>query len=946
MDINLIFDSSATAAPSGFFTAMSAAVAQLDTLIVNAITVNIQVGWGEITQEGNSTPISGDESLGGPDTTDILSYAQVRSELEANISSEADGSAIANMPAADPTGGTGIEVYGAEEKAWGLLPANDGEIDGSVGFGPNANYNFNPSDRGDPSGIDFVGIAEHELTHALGRISALQSGPQYSVLDLFRFSGAGTLAAGGNPAYFSVDGGTTDLMNYDSLSDFADWAGSTPDSFDATSPFGVENPITAVDLSELSVLGFDVPVTPSGMTSFTVTNEVQLNTALADVRVGAINTAYTITFAAAGGTLALNQALFPVVVPSGGTLLIDGSSETMNGGGAAEGFFVSSGNVTVRSLTIANAVAIGGAGGSQASGGGGGAGEGGGLYVGSGATVTLKGVAFSGDAAIGGAGGVAQPGSYYTGDGGSLNGIGPAAANGSQWHTLSAAGGGGDEGQGGGGGGNYGLSPPSGPGGTGGFGGGGGGYGPYANDFPSPPPPGGAGGFGGGDGGAAGYEGAGGGGGGLGAGGAIFVANGGALVVKAGVIGGDSVTGGSGGAGDLTGPDSIYTGTIGADGSAFGAGMFIRGAQAVTLAPGIGQALTFTDAIADQSGSGGTGANAGAGTLVIAGGGQVNLDAADSYTGGTSIEAGAILALGAAGAAGSGTIDFVGSGTLEIGAGVSVGNTIGGFGTSDVLDFGAIKNGASAANVSFNPTTHKLTVGSGTLMSIVQLDPGTAYTAAAFHAALDGAGTGTAVTLACFAAGTRIEMPCGDVAVEELRVGDVVMLAARPSPGRGKFKTRPYAPIVWMGWRYVDCTRHPAPRSVWPVRIAAHAFGRGKPRRALYLSPDHAVFLNGVLIPVRYLVDERSIVQVPMDAVEYWHVELPRHDVILAEGLAVESYLAAEDLDAAANWEARGCAPLIVTGPRLEGARRWMGLQRCPAPSARRDDVLRLRSCA
>jgi hypothetical protein len=65
----------------------------------------------------------------------------------------------------------------------------------------------------------------------------------------------------------------------------------------------------------------------------------------------------------------------------------------------------------------------------------------------------------------------------------------------------------------------------------------------------------------------------------------------------------------------------------------------------------------------------------------------------------------------------------------------------------------------------------------------------------------------------------------------------------------------------------------------------------GAPRRDLFLSPDHAVFVDGALIPVRYLANGATIVQERRDQVSYWHVELDRHAVILAEGLACESYL-------------------------------------------------------
>ena len=57
------------------------------------------------------------------------------------------------------------------------------------------------------------------------------------------------------------------------------------------------------------------------------------------------------------------------------------------------------------------------------------------------------------------------------------------------------------------------------------------------------------------------------------------------------------------------------------------------------------------------------------------------------------------------------------------------------------------------------------------------------------------------------------------------------------------------------------------------------------------VTPDHAVYVDDGLVPVRYLVNGASIAQVESEFVEYWHVELDRHEVILADGLAVESYL-------------------------------------------------------
>jgi len=185
----------------------------------------------------------------------------------------------------------------------------------------------------------------------------------------------------------------------------------------------------------------------------------------------------------------------------------------------------------------------------------------------------------------------------------------------------------------------------------------------------------------------------------------------------------------------------------------------------------------------------------------------------------------------------------------------------------------------------------------------------------------------TTSAVPCFVSGTRISTERGEIAVEELRVGDRVQMALHNKA----------EPVSWIGHRHVDCARHPAPHKVWPIRILAGAFGPGQPCRDLWLSPDHAVYVDAVLIPAKSLINGRTIAQVPVDSVTYYHVELPEHAVLLAEGLPAESYLDTGDRTNFANGdgpmalfpdfaslmrEAAGCLPLIVTGPELLAARR------------------------
>jgi len=266
VQLNYIFDQAVSSLPAGFVSALNAVATFFDRLIKNPINVTIEVGYGEITQDGAQTAVSSG-SVGGPDAGETLSYATLVADLKANVSSAADRKAIAALPATDPSNGAGIYISVAQEKSLGLVTANTTEIDGSVGFqvdGANGfNYNYGP-DRANGTGWDFIGVAEHEISHALGRDSGLSATTSdWNEMDLFRYTSAGTLSHNANQfAYFSIDGGVTNLDNFATSSDWGDWAASAgDDSFDAISETGVENPVTATDVTLMSVLGFDVTTT-------------------------------------------------------------------------------------------------------------------------------------------------------------------------------------------------------------------------------------------------------------------------------------------------------------------------------------------------------------------------------------------------------------------------------------------------------------------------------------------------------------------------------------------------------------------------------------------------------------------------------------------------------------------------------------------------------------
>jgi hypothetical protein len=174
----------------------------------------------------------------------------------------------------------------------------------------------------------------------------------------------------------------------------------------------------------------------------------------------------------------------------------------------------------------------------------------------------------------------------------------------------------------------------------------------------------------------------------------------------------------------------------------------------------------------------------------------------------------------------------------------------------------------------------------------------------------------TSPPIPCYRAGTHIRTDGGEVAVEALRVGDRVPVV----------RSGGSLPIVWIGHCRVQPNRHPRPSEVYPVRVAAGAFADFVPLRDLWLSPEHCVFLHGVLVPVGALLNGTSIVQVPCDEVTYWHVELASHDLMLCEGAWVESFLDMGNRAAFVGPEGEGAG---VSAPQPDFSRRSWETRAC-----------------
>ncbi|WP_158932446.1 Hint domain-containing protein [Acidisphaera sp. S103] len=380
-----------------------------------------------------------------------------------------------------------------------------------------------------------------------------------------------------------------------------------------------------------------------------------------------------------------------------------------------------------------------------------------------------------------------------------------------------------------------------------------------------------------------------------GAGAAVTVVNAGSVAgSRQGVVlfAGGNVTNQSGGS--ITGQDGI-----------FGAGAPVTVVNAGSIAgSNIGVFLEVGGSVTNQSdgtisgGYGIDGYNA-AVTVVNAGsiaGGSYAVKFAAGYASRLIADPGAVFAgnvqggggvLELASAASAGTLSGFGTSIanfsalqFDTGAAWTVSGTdsasglgtigITGFANGDTIDL----TGFLASGETFANNTLVLTGGVG---GPDTLNIQGAFTSDSFQLSPDGNG-GTDIVV-CFRAGTMIGTPAGEVPVETLNIGDLVLTA----------QNGPRA-VTWIGNGKVLATRGRRSAAT-PVIVRKGALADNVPNADLHVTKAHSLYIDGVLIPVEFLVNHRTILwDDRAREVDIYHVELDSHDVLLANGALAESY--------------------------------------------------------
>jgi hypothetical protein len=258
LNINVTYDGSVSNAPSGFTWGVANAISYLETQFSSPITININVGYGECAGQALDSGTLGQSQCG----LISASYSSVRNAL---LASQAPGATT--LPTISPISGS-LYLSRAEAKALGLLSASSA-VDGYVGFSSDPNvFSYVAGANPAYNQYYFIGVVEHEVTELMGRMSFLDQAGQYTVADLYRYASSGVRSTApggsGSTAYFSLDGGATNLgswNNYVQNGDLGDWYGSNipasgADACSDYAPAGTLTSFSQSDIQEMRALGW------------------------------------------------------------------------------------------------------------------------------------------------------------------------------------------------------------------------------------------------------------------------------------------------------------------------------------------------------------------------------------------------------------------------------------------------------------------------------------------------------------------------------------------------------------------------------------------------------------------------------------------------------------------------------------------------------------------
>jgi hypothetical protein len=204
-----------------------------------------------------------------------ISYSDLRARIVARAKTQDDQIAISaggSLTGNDPTNGTGTWwLTRPQAKALGLIQ-DDLSEDGITTFGAGNHFTFSGEIVSET--YDFQGIAAHEISEVMGRVG-LSGGAisnisnSFTIIDNYSYSSPGVKRLQGGPGtYFSIDNGTTLVKEWHDAThdelDTRDWAAGTNDAFNQFSSPNVKNPVSAIDLQLMDVIGYDV-ATPAGI---------------------------------------------------------------------------------------------------------------------------------------------------------------------------------------------------------------------------------------------------------------------------------------------------------------------------------------------------------------------------------------------------------------------------------------------------------------------------------------------------------------------------------------------------------------------------------------------------------------------------------------------------------------------------------------------------------